>query len=99
MTTENPFTNNPLAAIYAKVDSVEKQVQDLHRLLEQPKPSLYNPHERLTRQQVRQQYKVSYGTIHNLMKSGKLAYEKVGRKTLFRREDVERVFSGKGGTV
>ena len=58
-----------------------------------------NLFERLTRQQVRQQYKVSYGTIHNLMRSGKLPYEKIGRKTLFRREDVERVFSGKGGNV
>lgn len=56
-----------------------------------------NPHERLTRRQVSQQYKVSLGTIHNLMKAGKLAYEKVGRKTLFRREDLEICFTNKKG--
>lgn len=54
-----------------------------------------NEHERLTRKQVCEEYKISLGTVHNLMKQGKLAYHKVGRKTLFRREDVEHCINGK----
>ncbi len=48
---------------------------------------------RLTRRELSEKYKLSFGTIHNLMKSGKLPYEKIGRKTLFRVSDVENYFS------
>lgn len=57
-----------------------------------------NPHERLTRKSIKEQYCVSYGTIHNAMKRGNLQYEKVGRKTLFKRTDVEEWIKKKGGT-
>lgn len=56
-----------------------------------------NPNERITRKQVSKEKSISLGTIHNLMKSGKLPYEKVGRKTLFKREDVEQFFNNKKG--
>ncbi|AHM60271.1 hypothetical protein D770_10070 [Flammeovirgaceae bacterium 311] len=58
-----------------------------------------NDHERLTRKQVCDEYKISLGTIHNLMKRGKLSYDKVGRKTLFKREDVERCINRKRGEL
>ena len=61
------------------------------------KVSTVNPHERITRQQVKQEYKISLAKIHKLMRSGELSYEKVGRKTLFRREDVENCFTSKKG--
>ena len=86
--------NNPFAAIEAKLNSIETLILDLKH---QPK-QIYtstSPNQRLTRKQVREEYNVSLGTIHNLMRQGKLHYEKVGRKTLFRREDVERCFTNK----
>lgn len=58
-----------------------------------------NEHERLTRKQVCEEYKISLGTVHNLMKRGKLAYDKIGRKTLFKREDVERCINRKRGEL
>lgn len=53
-----------------------------------------NMNERLSRREVAREYNISLGTIHNLMRSDKIKYEKVGRKTLFKREDVERCFNG-----
>lgn len=86
---------NPFKLIEARLSNIESLILDLKH---QPKQALIsNPHERLTRKQVSQQYKISLGTIHNLMKAGKLAYEKVGRKTLFRREDLEICFTNKRG--
>ena len=32
------------------------------------------PHERLTRNEVRDEFKISFGTIHNLMRSGKCSF-------------------------
>jgi len=57
---------------------------------------LHNEHsedldERLTRKDISLLYKISFGTIHKCMKKG-LIYEKCGRKTLFRREDVDNFF-------
>ena len=53
----------------------------------------FNPSERLTRKQVSEEYKVSFPTIHSLMRQRRLIYEKVGRKTLFKRSEVEKAFS------
>lgn len=57
-----------------------------------PREVHFNPSERLTRKEIKSIYKVSYPTIHSAMNSGKLPFEKIGRKTLFRREDVEAFF-------
>lgn len=54
-----------------------------------------NQNERLTRKEIREIYKISYPTIHVLMKSGKLPFEKVGRKTLFKKIDLENYLSSK----
>lgn len=59
--------------------------------------SKINPHERLTRKEIKEQYKICFATIHNLMKRGKLPFSKVGRKTLFKRLDVENCLSNKKG--
>jgi len=51
--------------------------------------------ERITRQELSERYKLSVGTIHNYMKSGDLPFEKVGHKTLFRKEDIENFLQAK----
>lgn len=58
--------------------------------LENKPPENKNLFERLSRKEVKEQYRISYGTIHSLMRSGKLEYEKIGRKTIFKRESVEK---------
>lgn len=45
----------------------------------------------LTRKEVSSRYKISLGTIHNLMQKG-LPYIKVGRKTLFNIKEIEIYF-------
>lgn len=58
-----------------------------------PAPKQTNPSERLTPAQVCADYKVCKGTLHKLCKTGKLAFEKIGRKTLFQRADVDDCFN------
>lgn len=50
--------------------------------------------ERLTRKDICRLYKISFPTVHEEMKRG-LPFEKVGRKTLFRRADVDKYFQAK----
>lgn len=88
---------NPFEILFNKVEQVESILARLEKQLQESLPSQPNPNERLTRKQLTAEYNVSLGTIHNLMKKGLLIYEKVGRKTLFRREDVERCFKSKRG--
>lgn len=47
--------------------------------------------ERLTRKGLCEHYKISPPTLHSYMKKG-LPYEKMGRKTLFRRDDIDQYF-------
>lgn len=87
------FNNLPEA-----VEQLLLEVSDLRKLIVNQnaiaKP-LIDPTERLTRKEVKLKYKVSYPTIHSLMKKGVLNYSKIGRKTLFKKEDLEKVFSTK----
>ena len=48
--------------------------------------------EWLTRKQVKEIYNISYPTIHKLMNEGKLASKRLGRKRLFKRTEVNRLF-------
>ena len=64
-------------------------------LTELPQNNSSNPNERITITQFVEQYKISKATIHNLTKSGKLAFEKIGSKTLFLRDDIEKYFQSK----
>jgi hypothetical protein len=87
---------NPFQQIDQRFDELEKLILGLQK--EDDKSSQApDPHERLTRADIRKQYKVSFGTIHNAMNSGKLSYDKVGRKTLYKRIDVENWINKKGG--
>lgn len=58
-----------------------------------PTPRNTNPSERLTITQLATEYKICRATIHKLCRTGKLAYEKIGSKTLFQRADVDDYFS------
>jgi hypothetical protein len=80
--------SNPFQQIDQRFDELEALIQGLKKT-ESSNNSEIDPHERLTRAEIKKQYKVSFGTIHNAMNSGKLTYEKVGRKTIFKREAVE----------
>jgi len=62
----------------------------------QPNKDHTEQDERLTRKDIKRLYKISYPTIHSLMKQG-LTFSKVGRKTLFKRSDVDKFFSQKRG--
>ena len=75
---------NPFERVNNRFDILEGLVQDIRKFLKMP-----NPHERMTRQMVADQYRVSLGTVHNHMKSGRLPYTKIGAKTIFKRVDVE----------
>ena len=75
-------------------NEVVKKIE-LWQIKQQPTPS--HPDERLSRKQLSKEKNISLGTIHNLMKKGELPYEKIGRKTLFRRGDVEQYFLNKKG--
>ena len=67
-------------------DAVRQAIDNLP-LAESELPS----DERLTRKQLKETYKISYTTIHSLMRSGKLRFQKVGRKTLFKKIDIEHL--------
>ena len=85
--------NNPFEVIEARLSNIESLLLDLKH---QPKQtSVTNFNERITRKQLSKEKNISLGTIHNLMKEDNLPFEKIGRKTLFKREDVERFFSNK----
>jgi hypothetical protein len=81
--------SNPFMEINEQFIEIKQILADLSKKIASEKSEPNNPHERLTRADIKKQYKVSFGTIHNAMKAGKLAYDKVGRKTLFKRVEVE----------
>lgn len=85
--------NNPFETIEERLINIEGLLLDLK---EHPKPLTPKQlgNERLTRNELSKRFKISLGTIHNLMKSGKLPYEKIGRKTLFKVDEVEAFFAG-----
>ncbi|PTB95699.1 hypothetical protein C9994_10605 [Marivirga lumbricoides] len=86
--------SNPFQDIAERLDRIESAILVLKP--EEKKASIQNnPDERLTRKELKEQFKLSYPTIHNLMKSGALPFEKVGRSTRFKRSDVEAYFSSK----
>ena len=77
--------------LFQRLDQIESLIVKSNELLNTS--NSFNPSERLTRKQVREQYKISFGTLHNLMRQQRLAYEKIGRKTLFKRSDLEACFN------
>lgn len=87
---------NPFNTINDRLSNIETLLLDIKHLPKKEGDSA-NPNERLSRKKVKEQYGICYGTIHNLMKNGKLSFSKIGRKTLFKREDLETLFSNKKG--
>jgi excisionase family DNA binding protein len=51
------------------------------------------PKSQMSRKEVCDEFSISLTTLHDLMKSGKLAFQKLGTKTLFDRKDVESFFN------
>ena len=77
--------------LFQRLDQIESLIVKSNELLNTS--NSFNPSERLTRKQVKEQYKISYATLHNLMRQQRLAYEKIGRKTLYKRSDLEACFN------
>ena len=90
-TTENPFD-----AIQAKLDSV-LAIFSTHALkLDALVKSFNSPQsQKLTINDFVRDFKISKPTIHILMRKGEISFEKIGRKTLFNRKDVELYFASK----
>ena len=81
---------NPYELIMKRIDDLESAILEATR--KEPEPVVSHGNQRLTREEITDMYKISKPTIHKLMNTGKLDFEKIGRKTLFRLEEVERVF-------
>jgi excisionase family DNA binding protein len=84
-----------LMVLLQKVDSLIEMYSSLNNVKEESS----QPHERLTRKEVSDEYKISLGTVDNLKKDGKLSFEKLGRKTLFKRSEVEIYFQSKSKKI
>ena len=54
------------------------------------------PNQRITRKEVKETYRISYPTIHKLMHEG-LPFLKIGRKTVFRVDDIENFLEERKG--
>lgn len=85
---------NPFESIISELTAIKSSLAEIQDRIDRP-TRVYDPDERLTRAAIKNKYGISYPTIHAEMKRG-LPYEKVGRKTLFRRADVDAYFQKKG---
>ncbi len=68
----------------AIVEGINSKLDELKNHL-QPK----EPNEYLTRQEVADLFNISLSTIHNHVKSGRLKPHYLGRRTYFKRQEVE----------
>lgn len=91
--TLNVTMQNPFEEINTKLGQIESLLYEIHNAQAKNPIEENQSQEFLTRQELSKQYKISLGTIHNLMKTGQLQYSKIGRKTLFRTQDVETFFA------
>jgi hypothetical protein len=86
---------NPFEQINERLLVIEKHLIDLsNKVFTQDT----DKDERLTRKSVCQKYKISLPTLHQCMKNG-LPFEKIGRKTLFRREELDFFFKSKSNKL
>ena len=84
------MVQNPFKEINDRFDEIESLINQI--IAKSESKSEPDPEERLTRRDIQRQFKISLSTVHKLMKDGVLSYYKVGRKTLFKRKDVENCF-------
>jgi excisionase family DNA binding protein len=75
-------TQSELKALIS--ETIKEALQDLAA---EPKPSPEN--SKLTRQQVKEEFHISFPTILKLEKQGKLKGYRIGRRVIFNRVDVE----------
>lgn len=76
--------NNPFDEIHSRMNILEALIHKLLRKVDKTEDI-----QRMSRKNIVETYGVSYGTIHNAMKNGDLLFSKIGRKTIFKRSDVE----------
>jgi excisionase family DNA binding protein len=50
------------------------------------------PERELTRRQIKEEYSVSYPTIHRAMNDGKLSFYRVGGRVMYKETDVQKIF-------
>ena len=101
MEIHNKYSNIPYADIPKAIAELYERYEQLNITLSKIKSEegQQNNSERLTRKEIKDLYKISYGTIHKLMNMGKLPYSKISRKTLFLRRDVDVCFGPSGCTT
>lgn len=75
-------TINIMEEVIEKLNKIESQIA----LLVDAKKL-----DKLSRAEVCERYGISNGTLHNLMRRGKLKYQKIGRRTLFDAQHLEEV--------
>jgi hypothetical protein len=87
------FGNLPVmvANLFDRLDLLEALIKNI------PTEEKQKKSERLTRKQLKEEYQIGYATIHSLMRKELLPFDKVGRKTLFKRVDVENCISNRKG--
>lgn len=84
---------NPFESLFDKLLEIESKLNDLDHSIQRSESKNGLQAKRLDRQELSKKYCISLSTIHKLMRNGVLPYEKIGRKTLFKYEDVENCFS------
>ncbi|OHX65127.1 helix-turn-helix domain-containing protein [Flammeovirga pacifica] len=87
---------NPFEALFLKLSSIESNTKILSEKIDSLSQESKANNDMLTIQQFSEEYNLCRSTIHKFMKDGRLKYHKFGRKTLFKREDIERCLITKG---
>ena len=73
---------------------VERMRADLEEDIARRIGEVKSPSPLMSRREACEYLGVSFPTLHAMMNSGALRYEKVGRATRFHRSDVEKVLKG-----
>lgn len=82
---------NPFTAIEDRLDSIESLIGQINARLEKPILT-QEKDQRLNRFEVASLIGISLPTLHKCMANG-LPFQKVGRKTVFKKSEVEKYFS------
>ncbi|MEO9872924.1 helix-turn-helix domain-containing protein [Ekhidna sp.] len=86
---------NPFQVLFRKLTDIEDLVLELKHSNGTDDVNVNEDFTRLSRKEICDVYNISLGTLHKMMKSGDLPFEKIGRKTLFKLHEVEQYFQSK----
>lgn len=86
--------SNPFTSIEDRLVTIEELLVDLTSRLEKVTRKAPDADQRLTRFEVASLIGISLPTLHKCMADG-LPFHKVGRKTIFKKSEVEKYFSKK----